>query len=405
MVCVSGTNGKTTTSRMLAAIARAAGWTPVHNRAGANLERGVATALLADARWSGAPRADLGLFEVDEASVPRVLRALDPRVFVVTNLFRDQMDRYHELDALAARIGDAIATLPPSAILVLNADDPLVAGLAARHRGTVAYFGVDDPAIGDTAPQAISDATRCPVCGGRLLYSRVVLAHVGDWRCAACRFGRPRRDVAASRVAVAPDSLVLTVPAIGSVSLGLPGVYNAYNALAALTAARALGLPTAASVRALGAFEPAFGRQESVAVAGRRVRLALVKNPAGFDAAVGALVEGGGKRRVLAALNDLDADGRDVSWIWDAGVERLAGSVEHVTVTGTRAADLALRLKYAGLGRERVRVAEGWRTALDAAVAATPPGAELAILATYTAMLALRGALARSGHATRFWED
>ena len=446
--CVTGTNGKTTTARMLAAMAREAGWVPVHNRAGSNLDRGIAATLLADATWRGVPRSDTGVFEVDEASVTRVLAGLAPRVVVVTNLFRDQLDRYGELDALARRMAAAIAALPPTTTLVLNADDPLVTVLGDRHHGPVTFFGIDDPGIGtsgareggdgggariedpsigtagardggdDTGMRAddpgigtsgaagrtISDATRCPRCRAPLAYRRVVLAHEGDWSCPACAFARPPRDVAATRVALEAGGLTLTV-AGRPVRVPLRGAYNASNALAALAAAAALGIPGDAAVRALAAFRPAFGRQETLEVGGRRVRLLLVKNPAGFDAAVASLAAPERSLRLLAALSDRDADGRDVSWIWDCDVERLAPAIEHAVVTGLRAEDLALRLKYAGLARERTRVVARWRPALDGAIAATPRGGELVVLATYTAMQALRAELARAGHATRFWED
>ena len=241
--CVTGTNGKTTTARMLAVIVRDAGWRPVHNRAGANLDRGVAAALLSDAGLTGHTRSDTGIFEIDEASVPRVLATVTPRVLVVTNLFRDQLDRYHEIDALVRLLGDAVARLPPSTQLVLNADDPLVVRLAERHRGTVSFFGVDDSALGGTQTQAISDATRCPRCRSPLAYRRVVLAHVGDWACSSCDFARPQRDLAASRVApTAGGGLQIDLAGGGSLTVPLAGAYNAYNALAALAAACALGL-------------------------------------------------------------------------------------------------------------------------------------------------------------------
>jgi len=409
-VCVSGTNGKTTTSRMLSDIVRAAGWQPVHNRSGSNLDRGIAAALLADATWSGELRGDIGIFEVDEASVPRVLARLVPRVLVVTNLFRDQLDRYFEIDALARRIGDAIATLPESTTLVLNADDPIVAYLAERHRGPVLTFGVDDPSVGGTVPQAISDATRCPRCKHPLSYRRVILAHVGDWRCDHCGLTRPRPDLSAAAVRLSPnDSRLRLAGAVSSVIddvvVPLPGLYNAYNALAALAAARGLDLALPTATRALASFKPAFGRLEIVEVEGRRLRLVLVKNPAGFNAAIGALLETDRHPRILGALNDRDADSRDVSWIWDADFEALAPRVAHATITGLRARDLALRLKYAGVPKDRVAVVEGWIPAIRAAIDGTPLGDELVVLATYTAMLSLRDALARLGYVGQFWED
>jgi len=410
VVLVSGTNGKTTTSRMLADIAGAAGWLPIHNRSGSNLERGIAGALLTDASWRAEPHGDLGLFEVDEASLPRVLRRIAPRVVVVTNLFRDQLDRYFEIDQLARRIGDAIAELDPATTVVLNADDPIVATLGSKHRGPVLYFGVDDPAAGGQVSQTISDATRCPRCRAPLHYERVILAHVGDWSCPACGLARPPRDVGAVRVSLDASSseIVLRLPAAGAfdpIRVPLPGLYNAYNALAALAAARALDIALPTATGAIGRFRPAFGRHEQLTVDGRAVRLVLVKNPAGFNAAIGALLETGRHPRLLAALNDRDADGRDVSWIWDADFESLAPAVEHAVVTGIRSRDLANRFKYAGVPRERIEVVDAWASAIDRAVGATPHAGELVVLATYTAMLALRGELARRGHAPPFWED
>ena len=410
VVLVSGTNGKTTTTRMLSDVVRATGWAPTHNRSGSNLERGIAGALLTESTWRGEPTGDIGLFEVDEASLPLVLARISPRVVLVTNLFRDQMDRYFEIDQLARRIGDAIAKLDPRVTLVLNADDPIVAWLGQRHTGPVVYFGVDDPTVGGRVPQVISDATRCPRCKQPLRYERVVLAHEGDWSCPSCGLARPDRDVAATRVALTPVSSEIQLrtavaSAFDPVRVPIAGLYNAYNALAALAVARSLdiALPTAAV--AIANFRPAFGRLEQVAVDGREMRLILVKNPAGFNAAIGALLETGRRPRLLAALNDRDADGRDVSWIWDADFETLAPAVEHAVVTGIRSRDLANRLKYAGVARERLEVVDAWGSAIDRAIGAAPVGGEVVVLATYTAMQALRAELARRGHVAPFWED
>ena len=410
VVCVSGTNGKTTTTRMLADIVRTTGWEPIHNRSGSNLDRGVASALLADTSWSAEPRGDVGLFEIDEASLPRVVGRLRPRVVVVTNLFRDQMDRYFELDTLAKRIASALATLPEDTRIVLNADDPLVANLTLGREAKTAFFGVDDPAVGGTVPQAISDATRCPRCKAPLRYERVVLAHVGAWSCGNCGLARPARDVSATRVVLGADSTQIALGGtVGSVfepvRVPIPGLYNAYNALAALAAARALDITLADATRAIANFRPAFGRLEIVEYKGRTLRLVRVKNPAGFNAAIGALLETGRHPRILAALNDRDADGRDVSWIWDADFESLAPAVEHAVVTGIRSRDLALRFKYAGLANERVEVVDDWSGAIDRATALAPEGSEVVVIATYTAMQALRAALAKVGAVVPFWED
>jgi len=410
VVLVSGTNGKTTTTRMLSDIVRATGWGPIHNRSGSNLERGIAGALLTENDWRGQLRGDIGMFEVDEASLPRVLGRISPRVVLVTNLFRDQLDRYFEVDQLARRIGDAVAKLDPRVTLVLNADDPIVAWLGQRHGGPVVYFGVDDPAVGGLVPQAISDATRCPRCRQPLRYERVVLAHEGQWSCPSCGLARPERDVSATRVVLTSLSSEIQLrtavaSAFDPVRVPIAGLYNAYNALAALAVARALDIALPTAALAIANFRPAFGRLEQVAVDGRELRLILVKNPAGFNAAIGALLEMGGRPRVLAALNDRDADGRDVSWIWDADFETLAPAVEHAVVTGIRSRDLANRLKYAGIARDRIEVVDQWGSAIDRALGGAAPGGEVVVLATYTAMLALRGELARRGHVANFWED
>jgi UDP-N-acetylmuramyl tripeptide synthase len=328
----------------------------------------------------------------------------------VTNLFRDQLDRYFEVDQLARRIGTSFRSLPATTTLVLNADDPLVARLGDDHKGPTLFFGVDDPAVGGRVPQAISDATHCPRCGTRLRYERVVLAHVGDWSCPGCGFARPHADVSAARVELLADRsrihLAASVPsAVDAVEVPVPGLYNAYNALAAIAVASALGIGAATAARAIARFTPAFGRLEVVEADGRTLRIVLVKNPAGFNAAIGALLERGGRHRLLAALNDRDADGRDVSWIWDADFETLVPAVEHAVVTGLRARDLALRFKYAGLPRAAMEVQGGWAEAIRRAIDLAPPGGEVTVLTTYTAMLALRDALARMGHVRQFWEE
>lgn len=404
-VLLSGTNGKTTTSRMLADVARAAGWEPIHNRSGSNLDRGIAAELIARSGWTGSPAGDVGIFEVDEASVPRVLAKLDPRVVVVLNLFRDQMDRYFELAQLARRIAVSFSSLTAATTLVLNADDPLVVHLGDRHPGRIVHFGIDDPNVGGQIAQNISDATHCPRCRQRLRYARVILGHVGDWSCPACGFARPKPDVAATRIELGPDGSVVHLRDAGPVSVPLPGLYNSYNALAALAASRALDIKESTAIAAIAAFKPAFGRLEVIEAEGRRLRFVLVKNPAGFNAAIASLLERGGTHRILAALSDRDADGRDVSWIWDADFEALAPAVEHAVVTGLRGRDLALRLKYAGVPRERMEVVDQWSAAIERAIGTAPAGGEVVVLTTYTALLALRGELARLGHVGQFWED
>jgi UDP-N-acetylmuramyl tripeptide synthase len=403
---VSATNGKTTTARLLAACVRGAGWTVAANPAGANLLSGVATALL-EAR-SRRPAPELGLFEVDEAALPEVARQTEPRVLLLMNLFRDQLDRYGELEHLAARWGEVVGELPDSTRVVLNADDPAVAALGAGRPSTLT-FGLEDPAAGGTELPHAADSVRCRACSAALAYDRVYLGHLGRWSCPECGLERPRPDVRATRVAldgVRGLTLEAETPA-GPVRarLALPGLHNAYNATAAIAGAVALGVPLEHVAPALEASTAAFGRAERLRVADRELVLLLAKNPAGANEIVRTILLDPGPLHVLMALNDRTADGHDVSWIWDVDYELLLERLAHLTLTGDRAYDLALRFRYVGLDGERMQVVPDPAAALDAALAATPAERPLYALPTYTAMLALRALLVRRGVAHDFWRD
>ncbi len=418
---VTGTNGKTTTARMLADILRAAGWSVLHNRSGSNLMRGLAATLTAAAGLDGRiPRAarTAGVFEVDEATLPPACAALQPRVAVFTNLFRDQLDRYGEVDSIAMLWRQAVALLPPTATLVLNADDPSVAALRHGARGRVLTFGVADPCIAAGGEEHPADARWCGRCGREFVYTARFFWHVGHWRCPGCGEGRPQPDVAAEAVTVEPDGtrLTLRTPA-GPLTLRLPllGLYNIYNTLAATAAALSMGAAPPAIV-ALEGFTAAFGRQEALRVRGREVRLFLCKNPAGTNQVLRTLLgladaggDGGnggtaGPLHLLIVLNDDIADGRDVSWIWDVDFELLAGRVGTLVAAGTRAADLALRLKYAGL-EDRLALEPDPRAAVGRALTQTPCGARLYVLPTYTAMLTVREHLAALAGQRHYWEQ
>lgn len=404
---ISATNGKTTTARLVAACMGAEGWRVLGNPAGANLLSGVATALLDGT--ARRPRPQVGLFEVDEFALPEVARRLRPRVLVLMNLFRDQLDRYGELEAIADAWAALVRDLPEDTVLVLNADDPAVAELGDGASRRVVYFGVDDPAAALPELPHAADSTRCRRCAAPLAYDRVVLGHMGDWRCTACDRRRPAPQVRATRVALEGTTgldLELATPD-GPVAahVALPGMHNAYNATAAAAAAVALGIAPARIGPALASADAAFGRAERVRVDGREAVLLLAKNPAGANVTVQTVLLDPEPLHLLVALNDRTADGHDVSWIWDVDYEPLLPRLERLTVTGDRAYDMALRFVYAGLPRERVTVLERPEAALDAAVAALPEGRTLYVLPTYTAMLGLREILVRRGAAEAFWHD
>jgi lipid II isoglutaminyl synthase (glutamine-hydrolysing) len=406
---VSATNGKTTTAGMIAAALRAAGRRPVHNRAGSNMTWGVATALLEQ-------RGDEGLFEVDEAWLPRIAADLDPHLIVLGNLFRDQLDRYGELEHLADQWAALVAERAGRAEFVLCADDPLVADLGRdRHldrRPGVTYFGIDDPSVALPELQHAFDAKHCRRCGALYSYERAFVGHLGHYSCPNCGADRPAPDVAATRIEL--DGMrgsrvsVRAGPAETELSLPLPGLYNVYNALAALAAARRLGIGLEDAATALGSMKAIFGRVETIDVHGTTLSILLIKNPAGANEVLRTLLleaDGADPSPGLdlwIALNDRTADGRDVSWVWDADFELLAGRIRRVMCAGTRAPEMAVRLKYAGVRAETITVEESIEGSLDGALSRAD--GTLFALPTYTALLELRDLLAKRGLATSYWK-
>jgi UDP-N-acetylmuramyl tripeptide synthase len=401
---VSATNGKTTTSGMLAAVLEANGHRPVHNRAGSNMTWGIATALLEQ-------RGSEGLFEVDEAWLPEVADQLDPSLILLGNLFRDQLDRYGEIEVLADEWSRTVAARTGSSRFALNADDPLIADLGrdaeGERRDGVLYFGVEDAAQALPELQHAFDAKHCRRCGQPYAYERAFVGHLGHYSCPACGAKRPAPEVAATRVELqGMDGSQVTVRTPAgelSLKLPLPGLYNVYNALAAVAAALQLGIEPDSIAKALASARGAFGRVETVPVAGVAVSILLIKNPAGANEILRTLKLEDGDEGVdlWIALNDRIADGRDVSWIWDADFELLDGAVRRVTCAGTRAPELALRLKYAGWPQSSIEVEPDIERSLDRAVAAAP--GRLFALPTYTALLELHRLLSGRGLAEEFW--
>ena len=464
-VLVTGTNGKTTTSGFIAAILSDAGLRVWRNREGSNLMRGIAGALVIRAQPGGNLRRAgqaISIFEVDEAVVPHIIEAVPLRVAVFTNLFRDQLDRYGEVDSVSTRWQQALHALPENTTMILNADDPAVALLGASRSDNVVYFGIDDAAL-DLAAQGISkerhqtiDTRACAKCGAELEYSLRFYSHLGHYHCPNCDNARPQPTVRATHVTMnAFDQLRITVETPtqqGEIVIPLPGLYNIYNALAAIAAAQALQINWEPIVSGIQQFKPAFGRGERVQVAGRTIRILLAKNPTGFNEVLRTLFSEGETRHILLMLNDNIADGRDISWIWDVDFERIAQQTAALTVTGTRALDLALRLKYAGIDEQAIsivpltliRAAGGRETAtalahasesdhalsngalpgarktvartkpaqrhgltyaLDSALQQTPVGETLFVIPTYTGLLDIHRELERRGLTPHYWEE
>ena len=416
VVLVTGTNGKTTTARMLASILGSSGLRVLHNRAGANLLSGLTASAIAGADLLGRPRADLAIFETDEAHVPGALAETRPRVVLVLNLFRDQLDRYGEVDTIARRWRAAFATLPPTATVVLNADDPGVAGLGEDLQCRVVYYGLQDRSHGHGAARHVADSAFCRRCGTALDYNPAFYGHMGHYQCPNCGLTRPDPHVRLERLdlrAIDPSQLEIRAPE-GALDLRLPipGLYNALNALAAAAAALQLGIAIPTITGALERFTAAFGRIERFQAGDRDVVMALIKNPVGASETIRMLAgdadqarDGAAPLQLLVAINDKTADGTDVSWLWDADFERLAGRVAHAVVSGTRAWDMAVRLKYAGIEPERIEAIPELAPALDRALAVGGKDERLYMLPTYTAMLEMRSELVARGHLRPFWEN
>jgi UDP-N-acetylmuramyl tripeptide synthase len=411
-IVVAGTNGKTTTSRMIADILEADGARVVHNRSGSNLVRGVAAAFADQSNLRGDPGGDVGVIETDEAAFPEIVRLVRPRVILLNNLFRDQLDRYGELNTIATKWAAAIARLPASTTLVINADDPSLAEITRDVVAQRRTFGIAESRYQlDALPHA-ADSAVCRRCGADLAYDALYVSHLGDWHCPRCSAARPALDVAGSNVELVGVEALKVRVSYGSGALdletGVPGLYNVYNVIAATAAAREFGVKDETIAAAFQGFKSAFGRIERVEVKGRTLTLALVKNPVGFNEVLRMLTAGSGELTVptMIAINDLYADGRDVSWLWDVDFELLASGSAPLATTGIRGPDMANRLKYAGVPEERISpLPADLRVSLNEFVSSIPEGGSGYILPTYTAMLELRSILADMGVLERFWEQ
>ncbi len=394
-ILVTGTNGKTTTTKMLLDILEAGGKRVVTNRSGSNLSRGILSSLIEHANLNGSIDADLGLFEVDEASLPAVARATDPKVIVVLNLFRDQLDRYGELDSTAKLIGDVLAA--SKADIFLNADDPLVASLSryVKNQVRVHFFGVEAANSTKLAHDMASDSNHCPYDGHSLEYSANFFGHIGHYRCPLGDFKRPKP---ATSIQSYMEGREFEVGG-QSITLPLPGLYNAYNALAAIAVGLHAGIGPQKIATAIEQTEAAFGRVEKLELDGREVYLLLIKNPTGFNQVIQTFLLGK-PGALMIAINDNFADGRDVSWLWDVAVEELSSTEHTIVASGIRAADMALRLKYAGLD---AAIDSNLKAGLAHVLRASKPGETVYILPTYTAMLELREILSDQTEMKEFW--
>ncbi|WP_193193712.1 MurT ligase domain-containing protein [Nostoc sp. MG11] len=378
VILIAGTNGKTTTALLLCTILERKGYRIAHNSTGANLENGLMTALIENTNLVGTLDVDYAILEVDENIVPKVLTPLQPQIILCLNLFRDQLDRYGEVDTISKRWTKVISTLPAETVVIPNADDPTLSYLGQQLPQRVLFFGLNEPKhYLEAIPHAV-DSIYCPRCGHSLDYQGVYLSHLGDFTCPSCGFSKSKPTLESREWQQI-----------------LVGLYNKYNTLAAATAAIELGVDEATIRDTINNFQAAFGRAEDLVINGKRVRILLSKNPVGTNETIRVVTQSTDNTTLLV-LNDRTPDGTDVSWIWDVDTEKLVERGGTLVVSGDRVYDMALRLRYSEKSTPtnlNLIVEEDLKQAIATALEHTPENETLHILPTYSAMLEVREVL------------
>jgi lipid II isoglutaminyl synthase (glutamine-hydrolysing) len=412
IITVTGTNGKTTTASLIGAIFEKHGLHCIRNRSGSNMIWGIASTLIEKATWFASLHGDCAVMEVDEGAFPGVVGEIKPRGTVITNIFRDQLDRYGELDHIRESISRGLQAQPENGFEVINADDPTLVTLETAEGKKRWTFGLEIDTPADNFLNTGCDLKMCPRCASNLNYSRLYYAHLGHYYCPECDFKRPQPDVTITKRIINPDgsSLLSITFADQSIEFSfiLPGIYNLYNVLAAFTTALAAGIPPSITGEAMEKAAPSFGRMEQFTLNGKKIIMALIKNPVGANQVLRTLLSEKENLGLLVAINDKIADGTDVSWLWDVDFEQIADAqnrLAYVAVSGLRAWDMAVRLKYAGLDSSRIPVEEDTARALSTAIQNISPDSTLLILPSYTAMLEMRRHLNKMGLGRPYWED
>jgi UDP-N-acetylmuramyl tripeptide synthase len=410
-IVITGSNGKTTTSRMIAEMARASGHRLSHNRSGSNLVQGVTSVAVNFATVFGRLPGDVLVFEIDEGTMPRVVPEIQPDVVVITNIFRDQLDRFGELHAVARELDKVLEGLPATSTIVLNGNDPQVANFGLHAKARRIFFGLNTSEIGAPVPDISADVIRCIHCQEDLEYKVAYLSHLGLYRCPNCGYTLPPLDIAATSVHLAPDGkspthVTLSTP-VGEleVTIPLPGVHNVYNVAAAVGAALAAGFPQEKLPLALARLQPAFGRLEEIKAGDQTIYLAFVKNPTSFNLIMRLIMQHPGQKHLLLAASHTVVDGEDFSWLWDIDLEEIAADIVDAICSGNKPEELAMRLKYAQVPTGRIRMIADREQALNAALNNAGPGGTLYILATYSPTQELRHLMQKRGWVRPFWEE
>jgi len=410
-IVITGSNGKTTTSRMISEMAKESGNRLSHNRSGSNLLQGVTSVAVNFANVLGKLESDVLIFEIDEGTMQHVIPEIQPDVVVITNIFRDQLDRFGELYAVARSLDKVLEGLPETSTIILNGNDPQVANFGQNAKARRLFFGLNTTEIGTPVPEQSADVIRCIHCQEDLEYKVAYLSHLGLYRCPNCGYTLPPLDIAATSVKLAEDGkgpthATLTTPeGQMEIEIPLPGVHNVYNAAAAIGAALAAGFPKQKLPTALSKLQPAFGRFEEIKAGDQTIYLAFVKNPTSFNLIMRLMMQHPGEKHILLAASHTVVDGEDFSWLWDIELEEIAPQVVDAICSGNKPEELAMRLKYAEVASERIRMIEDREQALDAALLNAGPGGTLYVLATYSPTQELRRVMQKRGWVKHFWEE
>ena len=408
-IAITGSNGKTTTSQMVGTMGLANELRVSQNRTGANLLQGVTTVAVNAANLRGELDDDLLVFEVDEGTFPLAIPEIEPDVVIVNNIFRDQLDRFGELYKVASGLERVIRDLPATSTVLLNGDDPLVANFAPDMKARRLFFGLEAQGLGGTVPEHAADTVRCIHCQHYFEYDTVYISHLGAYRCPNCGYARPKLDVALTAAEMKPQgptTATIRTPG-GDVTLTMPlvGIHNLYNATAAIGGAYGLGLSLPKAAAGLAKIKPAFGRLEPIQAGDRTVYLSFVKNPTSYNTILHTVQGWPGEKHVLVAASNTVVDGEDFAWFWDVEIEDIASDLLSVTCGGSKAEELAMRFKYAGVPDERIEVIHQLSAALDAGLRKAGPGGTLFIFAGYTPTLDLRREMTDRGWVPHIWEE
>jgi UDP-N-acetylmuramyl tripeptide synthase len=410
VIMVTGTNGKTTTTKMVSDILNKNGVAHITNRSGANLYSGITSIFIESVNLSGKCPVSTALIEVDEATVDRVADSIHPDVLIVTNFFRDQLDRYGELTTVVNKVRSGIKKSPKTK-LILNADDSLCASLGKDVENETVYYGVEPEATTGIEEKSVSEASYCIYCKAKYDYSYRVYGHLGGYQCSHCGYARPAAQVKCVKVdeLMADGSKIQfqTEDQTYAFRIGAPGLYNVYNALAAFTCGNLLRYPIEKTMEAFSSYESCFGRMETIHVQNKNIRLILAKNPAGFNQILNYLSLDKNPINLSFLINDRTPDGNDISWLWDVEFEKVMlfdDRLENAFISGIRAEDMALRLKYAGVAAEKITVIKDYHKLIETGLAAIAEGGTFYIVANYTAMMDIRRMMKKRYRLKEFWK-